>query len=125
MAAGAERLHGVLVDASLGADEAGVVGVGPEGVGEAPGGDAGRFHSLLDIHAKLDHVEEHLGHGLALDITGGRAEGHPELAVAEGHGRVGREARPLSGGETGGMAWVEPVLGAPGGDDEAKAGDNW
>jgi hypothetical protein len=97
VAQAAERVARLGAQARLGLEQAGRVRVRPERIGEASRGDARGLDSLLRRHAVGRDVEEHLEHGLLLDVAAGRAERHERAAVAEHHGRRGREPRPLAG----------------------------
>ena len=90
--------------AVLDVQAAGQVGVGREGVGEAEGGEARLLDRLLDIHAEVEGVQEHLQHGLHLHVAARRAERDDAAVVAHGDGGIGREPRPLAGRHARGMA---------------------
>ena len=96
--------------------------MGVAGIGEAPTGHPGLLDGLLHVHAELHHVEEELGHGLALHVAAGGAKGHPQFAVAEGHRGIRRQAGPLAGEQAGRMLRVQPSLVAAGGHGKAQAG---
>ena len=83
---------------------AGQMGVGREGVREAEGREARRLDRLLDIHAEMEGVQEHLQHRLHLHVAARRAERHDAAVVAHRDRRVGREPRPLARRDAGGMA---------------------
>ena len=50
---------------------------------------------------------------IVLAVAARRAERHEQPAVFEGHGRSGREARPLAGRDLARMAGHEPALRSP------------
>ena len=78
--------------AGLGLEHAGSVHVGPEGIGEAPGGDAGRLDRLLRGHAVRGDVEEDLEHGLLLQVA--KSAAFPFGKQAPPGVPIGMKARP-------------------------------
>ncbi len=82
--------------AVLDVQPAGQVGVGRERVGEAEGGEARLLDRLLDIHAEMEGVQEHLQHGLHLHVAARRTERDDTAVVAHGDGGVRYEPGPLT-----------------------------
>ena len=68
-------------------------------------------------------VQQHLQHGLLLDVAARGAERHLELAVAQQHRRRGREPRPLAGRDHALVCRIEPALRAAPGHYATDAGD--
>ena len=57
--------------------------------------DAGLVASLLDVHVKVDQIDENLHVPLGLHVSSHHAETKPGLAVPGHHGRNDRVKRPL------------------------------
>ena len=101
------------------------VAVRPSGIRKTPAGDPRGLNRLLRVHSELHHIEEQLGHRLALDIAAGRAKRHPQPALPESHGRIGGQARPLARPQSRRVFRIQPGLVAPGGHSKAQSGNDW
>src|SRR5215831_13468316 len=113
VAAALQVLHGRLRQPSLDHQHARPRGARPERDREMLGMPSGRVDRLLQIHPGMDVPHEQLSGPLILLVAAGRTPGEIRLAVTKRErGREGG-ARPLAGGECGGMTLLQPEhLGA-------------
>ena len=85
MSPGPQGVGGAFRDAAFKLQFSGIVIVRVEGILDARGCEARRFHRQLGVHAKDQRIQDELNVGLGLVVAAGAADGHHRLAVLAGH----------------------------------------
>ena len=107
MALGLELAPCLGRDSRLQGDRAAALGRLAGRLGRAEVTEPGRIAGLLDVHAKVDQVADHLRMALGLHVTPHQAEAQPGLAVLGDETGDDRVKRSLAGLEPVEMVRVE------------------